>query len=45
MCREKFNTIEMVTIAYEVSIDQQHYSYDMCCSKLVLNYYDYMLLW
>ena len=37
-----FNTIEIVTIAYEVSIDQQ-YGYGVCC-KLVLKYYDYILL-
>ena len=35
-------TIEKVTIAYEVSIDQQ-YGYGVCC-KLVLKYYDYILL-
>ena len=34
--------IEKVTIAYEVSIDQQ-YGYGVCC-KLVLKYYDYILL-
>ena len=33
---------EMVTIAYEVSMDQQ-YGYGVCC-KLVLKYYDYILL-
>ena len=37
-----FNTIELVTIAYEVSMDQQ-YGYGVCC-KLVLKYYDYILL-
>ena len=31
-----------MTIAYEVSIDQQ-YGYGVCC-KLVLKYYDYILL-
>ena len=34
--------IEEVTIAYKVSIDQQ-YGYGVCC-KLVLKYYDYILL-
>ena len=34
--------IELVTIAYEVFIDQQ-YGYGVCC-KLVLKYYDYILL-